>query len=575
MREFSAADGEFRLDGAPFRLLSGAMHYFRVHPGQWDHRLAMLRAMGLNTVETYVPWNLHEPRPGDFRRLEELTDFLEAAARHDLLAIVRPGPYICAEWENGGLPSWLTHTLGRRVRTGDAAYLERVDHWFDQLIPRIAEHQITQGGNVIMVQVENEYGSYGSDSGYLLHLVDLLRDSGIEVPLFTSDGPEDHMLTGGAVPGILATANFGSEPEAAFATLRRHRPHDPATCMELWLGWFDHWGSEHVTRTAADAADVLERLLKEGGSVNIYMAHGGTNFGTWAGANHEGTYRPTVTSYDYDAPISEDGRPTEKYWRFREILSRYNSAPEPPPAPPVLPPSRVRMTGSAALADAFPAESVTAPVPPTFEELGLVHGLVRYRVDVPGPRQPYPLTVDGLHDRAHVYVDGVRVATLSRDGGESVDVAGPARVELLVESLGRVNYGTRLGECKGIVGGILHERQYLHGVTAQALSLEELPPVPFREGTGSPVPAFFRGSLEVEEPADAFLALPGWEHGYVWVNGFGLGRYWSRGPQRTLYLPGPVLRPGANEVVVLELDAVGEPVVEIRASPDLGRPERP
>ncbi|MER6947794.1 beta-galactosidase family protein [Nonomuraea sp. NPDC000554] len=565
----------FRLDGAEFRVLSGALHYFRVHPDLWRHRLSMLRAMGLNTVETYVPWNLHEPRPGEFRRLDELARFLDAAAAEGLLAIVRPGPYICAEWDNGGLPSWLTG----KVRTSDPGYLGQVDRYFDRLIPLVAERQVTRGGNVIMVQVENEYGSYGSDRAYLRHLADGLVARGVEVPLFTSDGPADWLLTGGAVPGVLATVNFGSDPEQAFATLRAHRPGEPLFCMEFWCGWFDHWGHKHVTREAEDAADVLERTLATGASVNMYMAHGGTNFGGWAGANQTGElatgeWRPTVTSYDYDAPIDERGAPTEKFWRFREVLSQYaGELPDVPPTPPALPPATLLPTGSARLADVLDAVAlpeVTAATPPSFEDLGLHHGLVLYRVEVPGPRGPQPLTVRGLHDRAHVLVDGEQVAVLERGQPAPVlEVAGPATVELLVESMGRTNYGPLVGERKGLLDGVLHRQQYLHEVGARAIPLDELPEVPFHKEVTGEGRAFFRFSLEVSEPADAFLELPGWGKGYVWVNGFCLGRYWERGPQRTLYVPAPLLRAGGNEIVVLELDGPG-PALEVRAEPDLG-----
>ncbi|MET9339888.1 beta-galactosidase family protein [Nonomuraea sp. NPDC003804] len=580
MRYFTINGGAFRLDGEEFRVLSGALHYFRVLPEQWSHRLRMLRAMGLNTVETYVPWDLHEPRKGEFRRLDELGAFLDAAAAEGLLAIVRPGPYICAEWDNGGLPSWLTAELGPRVRTRDAEYLSHVERFFDEVVPLIADRQVTRGGNVIMVQVENEYGSYGSDAVYLRHLADDLIAHGVEVPLFTSDGADDFYLTGGTVPGVLATVNFGSGPEAAFAKLREHRPDDPLMCMEFWCGWFDHWGQPHVTRDAADAADNLERILAAGASVNLYMAHGGTNFGTTAGANRvgelaRGEYRPTVTSYDYDAPIDERGAPTEKFWRFREILSRYNpSPPDVPGLPPVLPPSVVPLAESVRLRDVLDevaGPAVTAPLPPSFEDLGLAHGLVLYQVEVPGPRRPYRLRVGSVHDRAHLYVDGELAAVLERDGEEPVlEVPGPARLELLVESMGRTNYGPALGERKGLMAPPMHDRQYLHGVTARPIPLDELPALPYGEGPGAQVPAFFRGAFEAAEPADAFLALPGWGKGYVWVNGFLLGRYWDRGPQRTLYVPWPLLRAGANEVVILELDRAGSPELELRPEPDLG-----
>ncbi|MFI6484398.1 beta-galactosidase family protein [Nonomuraea sp. NPDC050663] len=546
-------DGEsFKLDGQDFRVLSGALHYFRVHPSQWAHRLRMLHAMGLNTVETYVPWNLHEPRPGEFRDLELLGAFLDAAADEGLLAIVRPGPYICAEWENGGLPWWLTDV---RLRTSDPGYLRYVDRFFAELIPSVAERQITRGGNVIMVQVENEYGSYGTDQAYLRHLADELIAHGIEVPLFTSDGPGDWWLTGGTVPGLLATVNFGSEPERAFETLKRHRPGEPLFCMEFWCGWFDHWAGEHITREPADAADSLERMLAMGASVNIYMAHGGTSFGSWSGANRHEAYHATVSSYDYDAPIAENGAPTEKFWLFRDILRRYNpDVPEVPQAPAALPPSAVALTGSVRLSDAGTGIRSASPFPPTFEELGLEHGLVSYRTRVPGPREPYKLVVDGLHDRAHVFVDGELRAVFSRDADDTLEIPGPAEIELLVESMGRTNFGPHLGERKGILRGVRHHQQFLHDweVTAYPLTV----PGGFGEVVAEPR-RFFRGEFEVAEPGDTFVELPGWGKGYVWVNGFCLGRYWERGPQRRLYVPAPLLREGANEIVVLELDQVG------------------
>ncbi|MFG2644280.1 beta-galactosidase family protein [Streptomyces sp. NPDC048370] len=576
MSTFAVGDEDFLLDGRPVRLLSGALHYFRVHEEQWGHRLGMLRAMGLNCVETYVPWNLYEPEPGRYGDVAALGRFLDAVAAAGMWAIVRPGPYICAEWENGGLPHWLTGRLGRRVRTDDAEFLGHVERWFRALLPQVVERQIGRGGPVIMVQVENEYGSYGSDQAYLRRVADLLLDCGVEVPLFTSDGPEDHMLTGGSVPGVLVTANFGSGAREAFAELRRHRPSGPLMCMEFWCGWFDHWGTEHSVRDAGDAAAALREILECGASVNVYMAHGGTNFAGWAGANrtgewHDGELRPTVTSYDYDAPIDEAGLPTEKFWRFREVLAEYVEGPLPEVPEP---PRRIAGPVAAGLAEWAPPaevlealgdeESVTA-VPPTFEELGVDRGLVRYRLEIPGPRQPYPLVVTGLRDRAVVYVDGVRAGVLTaEDGALPEPVAGPAVVELWVESLGRVNYGPRVAEPKGITGGVRHERQYLHGVRARGLRLDAfeagaVAKVPFRPVVAEAAvsdgpPGLYRAVVEVSGPGDAALSLPGGTRGFVWVNGFCLGRYWGVGPQESLFVPGPVLREGANEVWVLELE---------------------
>ncbi|MEU5889975.1 beta-galactosidase family protein [Streptomyces sp. NPDC047461] len=566
MSEFTAGEKDFLLDGRPVRLLSGALHYFRVHEAQWGHRLAMLRAMGLNCVETYVPWNLHEPRPGSYDDVEALGRFLDAARVAGLWAIVRPGPYICAEWENGGLPHWLTG----RPRTGDAEYLGHVERWFRRLLSQVVARQIDRGGPVIMVQVENEYGSYGSDAEYLRRLAALLRETGVTVPLFTSDGPEDHMLTGGSIPGVLATVNFGSHARVAFETLRRHRPDGPLMCMEFWCGWFDHWGAEHVVRDAGDAAAALREILECGASVNLYMAHGGTSFAGWSGANrgggdlHDGVLEPDVTSYDYDAPIDEFGCPTDKFWRFREVLAAYADGPL--PEPPVQPaqldsPAETALTGWAPLSDVLETlggPETTSPVPPTFEELDVDRGLVRYEVTVPGPRQPYPLIARGLRDLAVVYVDGERAGVLTEEDERLKEpVAGHARVELWVESLGRVNYGPRTGEAKGITGGLLHERQYLHGVRARGLrldALEDVDEVPFRPLSEEGAPGLYRGTLTVRGAGDALLELPGWTRGFVWVNGFNLGRYWSAGPQQALYVPGPVLREGVNDVWVLEFE---------------------
>lgn len=586
MTDFTVGDDDFRFDGKPVRLLSGALHYFRVHEEQWDHRLAMLAAMGLNCVETYVPWNLHEEREGAYRDVGALGRFLDAVERAGLWAIVRPGPYICAEWENGGLPVWVTGRFGRRVRTRDDGYRAVVERWFRELLPQVVRRQVDRGGPVILVQAENEYGSYGSDAVYLEWLAGLLRRCGVSVPLFTSDGPEDHMLTGGSVPGLLATANFGSGAREGFAVLRRHQPKGPLMCMEFWCGWFDHWGAEPVVRDAGQAAEALREILECGASVNIYMAHGGTNFAGWAGANRggpvqDGEFQPTVTSYDYDAPVDEYGRATEKFHLFRKVLAEYAQGPLPalPPEPVGLArPVRVELDAWAGLDGVLEAlgdpEAPESGVAPTFEELGVGRGLVRYRVAVPGPRMPYPLTAAGLRDRAVVSVDGVRAGVLTEESPTLPEpVAGPAVVELWVESLGRVNYGPRLGEPKGITGGVLHERQYLHGVRARGLRLDAFEEagavagVPFGPVPGVPGgTGLFRGTFTVggtEGVDHAGLRLPGWTRGFVWVNGSCLGRYWSAGPQETLYVPGPMLSEGVNEVWVLELEGAGEAWVEL------------
>jgi len=356
--------------------------------------------------------------------------------------------------------------------------------------------------------------------------------------------------------------------------------------MEFWCGWFDHWGHDRVLRDPADAAKDLDAMLAAGASVNVYMAHGGTNFGTTAGANLsnpalDGDYRPTVTSYDYDAPIDEAGRATAKFWAFRQVLAGYRNAvdgplPEPPAATAVQASASVALDQVVRLADVFdeladpPARS---PQPPTLEELGIGHGLVRYTAAVPGPRQAYPLTIDGLADRAHVRVDGRDLGVIERDKPADLAFAagsGGARLELLVESMGRANYGPLLGERKGITGGVLHQRQYVHGFTARALALDgPMPAVPWQRPTTADGPVFRRGHLTLTEPADAWLLVPDGNKGYLWLNGFLLGRYWSAGPQRTLYAPAPLWRSGPNELVVLELDHPEAATLTILDSPVL------
>lgn len=570
----SITAGGFSLDGEPFRVLSGAAHYFRSQPEQWPVIMQSLRAMGLNTVETYLAWNSHEPEEGVWRNLDRIDRFLDAAGEAGLRTIVRPGPYICAEWDNGGFPSWLTGRVGRALRTSDESFFAPVRRYLDRVVPRFAAHP-----SLLMVQIENEYGSYGADAEYLDALAAALVDRGVDAPLFTSDGPSDVALTGGSRPQHLATVNFGSNAGAAFDTLHTVRPDSPPFCMEFWCGWFDHWDAPRITRDPEDAAASLREILDRGASVNLYMAHGGTNFGTWAGANHVPApgggerLQPTVTSYDYDAPLDERGAPTEKFFAFRREFAalaagdgaRHPGAarelPELPELPPLVERAEVAMTSRAPLE--FTLDAGSWAYPPSFEQLGLDHGLVRYRTTIPGPRAPRPLTLEGLRDRAHVYIDGELRAIVDGDAPVVDEVAGPAELEIVVESMGRVNYGPRLGETKGL-DAVRHREQQLNGFVVDALPLPELPAIDWGAHAGSastsparPGPAFHRGAFELAIAGDGHLDLSGWSKGYAWVNGFCLGRYWERGPQLSLYVPWTVLREGANEVVLLDLDGAG------------------
>lgn len=578
---------QFQLDGQPFRILSGAMHYFRIHPADWEDRLLKLRAMGLNTVETYVAWNLHEPRPGEFHFDGglDLERYLTLASDLGLKAIVRPGPYICSEWDLGGLPPWLLAGPGMRVRCAYSPYLVAVDRFFGALLPRLAPLQIIHGGPLIAVQVENEYGSYGNDKTYLRHLDELLRSHGIDVLLFTSDGPNDQMLQFGSLPHIFKTVNFGSQAVEAFAKLREYQPEGPLMCAEFWNGWFDHWGEAHHIRDPQEAASALEEILNLGASVNLYMFHGGTNFGLMSGANEAPypNYQATVTSYDDDAPLNEAGDPTPKYFALRDVLSRYTTIPDlPVPGPsPKLALGTVELSQSVDLFEIL--ESLSRPIssatPEPMERLGHNVGFILYRtqVDAPGIKASLgkaPLTIYDIHDRAQVFLKGVPIAVLEREFHQnSVDVEIPssgAQLDILVENMGRVNYGPGLADRKGITDAVLLGQQILYDWKIYPIRLDNLSTLPFAAVQNTSGPAFFRGTFTVTEPHDTFLALPGWTKGLAWINDFCLGRYWNRGPQKTLYTPAHLLRPGENELIVFELHGTEKAVVELVDKSDLG-----
>ena len=347
---FAIGPTDFELDGRPHRILAGALHYFRVHPDLWADRIRKARLMGLNAIETYVAWNAHEPRRGEWRADDglDLGRFLDLVAAEGMHAIVRPGPYICAEWDNGGLPAWLFRDPEVGVRRSEPHYLEAVSAYLRRVYEIVAPRQVDAGGPVILVQIENEYGAYGSDTSYLAELVRVTREAGISVPLTTIDQPTPQMLADGSLPGLHVTGSFGSRAADRLATLREFQPTGPLMCMEFWCGWFDDWGSHHHVTDAAASAAELDALLAAGGSVNIYMFHGGTNFGLTNGANDKGRYAPITTSYDYDAPLDETGHPTAKYWAFREVISRYADVPDEVPAPrPTAARARARRSPSA------------------------------------------------------------------------------------------------------------------------------------------------------------------------------------------------------------------------------------
>ncbi len=586
MPEFVIGEKDFLLDGSPFQIISGALHYFRVHPDLWADRIDKARRMGLNTIETYVAWNAHAPERGEFDLTGglDLDRFLTLIAEAGMYAIVRPGPYICAEWDNGGLPTWLLREPELQVRQFEPRYLAEVRNYLDKVLRVVAPHQIDRGGPVLLVQVENEYGAFGDDKRYLAALTHYTRTAGITVPLTTVDQPTPEMLANGGLDGVLhRTASFGSQSAKRLATLREHQPTGPLMCSEFWNGWFDHWGAHHHTTPVAEAAADLDTLLAAGASVNLYMFHGGTNFGLMNGANDKGVYQALVTSYDYDAPLDEAGDPTPKYHAFRDVIARYHKVPDSVP-----PEARPAPTPVAALRD--PVWLIDEPKRwgiaerherlPAFDELTPTPRLALLRTTIEGD-QPGVLTFCDVRDRATVFLDGDRVGTLLREHHDRAIRLPRASGELLVlvEDQGRVNYGERIGEAKGIVGGARIHGEPLRGWEVIPIDLAAMPDLLPEESTdgGRPGPlagpVVVRGGFELDEPSDLFLDTGDWGKGMVWVNGFLLGRYWRRGPQRTLYVPGPLVRAGSNDVVVLELDTMLEPEARFVPRPLLGHTE--
>jgi len=569
--------------GTPHRILSGALHYFRVHPDLWRDRLRRVADLGLNTVDTYVAWNFHQPRADREPRFDgwrDLEAFAGIAAEEGLDVIVRPGPYICAEWSNGGLPSWLT-ARDVAIRTSDPGFTGPVERWFDDLIPRIAALQAGAGGPVVAVQVENEYGSYGDDHAYLRWNRAALTARGIDELLFTADGPTELMLDGGTLPGTLTAATLGSAPEAARALLARRRPDEPFVVAEYWNGWFDHWGERHHVRGVDSTVRTLDGIIADGGSVSIYMAHGGTNFGLCAGANsRNGRLQPTVTSYDSDAPIAEDGSLTAKFHALRGVLGARGPL-RVSERMPVLPPTRVPLTHRADLIDglrAVPAPVSSGPRPASFEQLGLDAGMTLHTAYPKIPEGDHKLTLTDVRDRAVVFADGIRIGVADPDHPE-LPVRGTGaivRLEIVVENLGRINYGPLLGQHKGLLGPVLVDRRIVHGWTSAPIALPDWTPDDLRRATAAAPTAtpsgFAVATLHIDTPADTFVALPGSAHGLVWINGFLLGRYWEIGPQVTLYCPAPLLRAGENTVTVLETDRLGS-ALELHDRPQLGPTE--
>jgi beta-galactosidase len=564
---FALGADDFLLDGRPFQIIGCELHPARIPAEYWAHRIRMAKALGCNSIAAYIFWNYHETAEGTFDFTSgnrDIATFVRLVQAEGMWVLLRPGPYVCAEWDFGGLPTYLLRTPDIKVRCLDPRYMAAVTRYVTRLGAVIHPLLVTKGGPIILVQVENEYGSYGNDRAYTSRLRDLWVTAGVDVPFYTADGPTTHMLEAGRVDGGAIGLDSGTS-QKHWELARSIAPGVPVFSSETYPGWLTHWGEPWARPDTDGLMKEVTFLLAGGKSFNFYVAHGGTNFGFTAGANSGGRgYEPDVTSYDYDAPIGEQGRPTPKYFALRELIGSRLPAGRPlPPIPDPVPAIAVpefAMHVHASIWGNLPAP-VESVQPRPFESYGQNQGLVLYRTTLVG-RKSGKLVITDLHDYANVLVDGKLIATLDRRLGErSIDLPAATSpmpvLDVLVEGMGHINFGQEIIDRKGIT-----DRVTLSGMTLMNWQVFLLP---LSDAWVSALPAgpadalrpgtFFRGSFTLARAADTFLDMTGYRKGVVWVNGHNLGRYWDIGPQRRLFCPAPWLNAGANQVTVLDLHA--------------------
>ena len=613
----------FLKDGEPFRYISGSFHYFRVPRFYWKDRLMKMKAGGLNAVQTYIAWNIHEPVQGkyNFEGDADLVSFIELANSVGLLVIIRAGPFICAEWDFGGFPAWLLKDPSIALRSSkDKRYLDAVDSWMSVVLPKLKPLLYANGGPIIAVQVENEYGSFFvCDHGYMTHLEQLFREHlGNDVILFTVDSDWQFLFACGTISSLYATVDFGPDvdPASAFAVMRKFTPKGPLVNSEFYTGWIDHWGEKHETKPASVVAKSLDKILSMNASVNFYMYEGGTNFGFMSGANlNLILYKPMPTSYDYDAPLTEAGDTGTKFHILRETIAKHEKIPKIPiPANTTkFAYGKVQMTRLSTFFNAVsklsaPHGPVNSTFPLTMEQIGQNYGFVLYRTEIPKTFSQTNVTLEFsslVRDRAIVFVGRVRQATLFRRPGQKnvhLHIGTILQLDILVENTGRINAGPWMVDPKGIVGNVtidgtllVNWQMYpidLNNVVSEQFRLAKMSP--FHQDheihTGLPgasntfIPTFYHGEIPHGNGSfDTFLQLPGWNKGQLFVNGFNLGRYWPVvGPQKTLFVPANVLSLNRNliRIVVLELD--GSPCehlencfVKFVAAPSINGPVHP
>lgn len=584
MKSFTIGE-EFYLDNRPFKILSGAIHYFRISPDDWYHSLYNLKALGFNTVETYVPWNMHESQEGvyDFEGILDVEKFLSIAQDLGLYAIVRPTPYICAEWEFGGLPAWLLEKQVK-IRSDDPDFLTYVERYYKVLLPKLAKRQLEQGGNILMFQVENEYGSYGENKNYLRQLKQLMEAQGLTAPFFTSDGAWQATMRAGSLieDDVLVTGNFGSKGKINFSNMKAFfQQHDkkwPLMCMEFWDGWFNRWKEPVIRRDPEELADSVMEVLAEG-SINLYMFHGGTNFGFMNGASaRRDKDLPQVTSYDYDAILDEAGNPSPKFYAlqnrlkeafpdldYREPLIKETMAIEAIPLK-----RKVTLKGT--------IESLSRPsthfYPKSMEELSQATGYIFYSTQLPRDKEEERLRVIDARDRIQVFVDNQKVATQYQEeiGGDIMvkQQTELSQLDILVENMGRVTYGHKLEaptQRKGLGRGLMADLHFVGDWEHYPLPLENIDAITYEAEWQEGLPSFYEFEFECQNPQDTYLDMSQFGKGVAFINGYNLGRFWQVGPTLSLYLPGSFIEKGINKITIFETEGIYQQGLSLKNHP--------
>ncbi len=584
-KTFTIGQEQFLLNGKPYVIRCGEVHFARIPKAYWRHRLQMAKAMGLNAVCAYLFWNYHEPQPGTFNWSEnaDAAAFCKMAQEEGLLVLLRPGPYSCAEWEMGGLPWWLLKQKDIQLRSQHPYFMERSRSYLKEVGRVLAPLQITNGGPIVMVQVENEYGFYGNDSEYVGKLYDHMKEAGFNVPLFTCN--PSYRLQKEAREGLFTVVNFGNNPEPAFKALRQVRPTGPLMCGEYYPGWFDSWGAKHHTGAIGRVVSEIKYMLDNKASFSIYMAHGGTTFGQWTGANNP-PYLPQTSSYDYDAPISEAGWDTPKFYELRNLFAQYlqegENLPQVPVRNKVITIPSFRTTTAASLFDNLPSP-ILDNRPQNMEAYNQGFGAILYRTKLNSNAKEVELYLKDVHDFAQVFLNGKKLAILDRRKNankcELPSIKKGDVLDVLVEAMGRVNFGESMHDRKGISESVtlIHpdgtestpDKWQVYPIRLSNDAV--MPGLQFNKSTKSSSPAFHKAIFTLTETGDTFLDVSTWGKGLVWINGHCLGRFWNIGPTQTMYVPGPWLKKGRNEMVVLDyigptdnkLTGLKEPILDV------------